>query len=220
MRISKKMSGVLTAAVASLWAGSAAAQSADEEWPATVYGVSVSVGGGVQDFTDADMQDTTDIGGMWDVRAVIGTRTPIALEAAYTGSAQAIDSRFGEENTATLVGTGVEGALRLNLIPLENITPYGVAGLGWRRYDVTGADFRTADVGIADEDTLLEIPLGGGLAYRFAGFTADARFTYRAAVGEDLVISDDELPDEQIDSDAGKAGMDNWNVSARIGWEF
>lgn len=220
MRISKTMASVLTAGIVTLWAGVAAAQDAsEEEWPATVYGVSVSVGGGVQDFTDSNMQDTTDIGGMWDVRAIIGTRTPIAVEAAYTGSAQSIDSRFGEEDTATLVGTGLEGALRLNLLPLESFTPYAAAGLGWRRYDVVGADFRTADVGIGDEDTLLEIPLTGGLAYRYAGLMADARFTYRASVGEDLVISDDELPD-QIDSDAGKAGMDNWNVSARLGYEF
>jgi hypothetical protein len=187
--------------------------------PASVYGISVTVGGGVHDFTDESMRDTTDPGGIWDVRGVLGTRSPIAVEAAYVGTAQGIDARFGEETTATLVGTGLEGALRVNVLPFEVFTPYAFAGLGWKRYDVAGADFRTADTGINDEDTLLEVPMGGGLAFRDDGFLVDGRFTYRAAVGEDLVISDDALPGE-LEEDAGALGMDNWSVSARVGFEF
>jgi hypothetical protein len=163
------------------------------------------------------MRSTTDPGGVWDVRGVLGTRTPIAVEAAYVGTAQGIDARFGEDTTATLVGTGLEGALRLNLLPFAAVTPYAFAGLGWKRYDVAGADFRTADTGIRDEDTLLEVPMGGGLSYRYAGFLADGRFTYRAAVGEDLVLSDDALPEE---AEPDTLGLDNWSVSARVGFEF
>lgn len=214
----KKMGGVLLATCV-LGSGNALADEyLEQDLPMSVYGISVSVGGGVHNFTEGQMQDTTDIGGVWDVRGVIGTRTPIALEAAYVGTAQGIDARFGEETTATLVGTGLEGALRVNLIPLEMVTPYAFAGLGWKRYDVAGADFRTADTGIADEDTLLEVPLGGGLSYRYAGFIADARFTYRIAAGEDLVLSSEDPEDPRDQGDA--VGLDNWSASARVGWEF
>jgi len=198
-------------------AGGAAADDEDY-WPATVYGVSVSVGGGVSSFVDDAMRDTTDPGGMWDVRAMIGSRTPIAVEAAYVGTAQGIDARFGEDTTATLVGTGFEGALRVNLLPLEDFTPYAFGGLGWKRYDIAGADFRTADTGIRDEDTLLEVPFGAGLSYRYGGFVADGRFTYRVAAGEDLVISDEDGLPENLDEDP--LGMDNWQVSGRVGFEF
>jgi opacity protein-like surface antigen len=227
--LNKKMAGGLLAAAGVLWLGSpdAAAQDytpppdpyapapePEPDVPPTVYGIALSVGGGVANFTSSEMRANTDLAGVWDVRALIGSRSPIALEAAYVGSAQAIDARFGEENTATLIGTGLEGNVRVNLIPFEMLTPYAFAGLGYKRYDVSGADFRTADTGIADNDTLLEVPLGAGLAYRARGFLADARFTYRMAMGEDLVIPGD------FEGDRDAAGLDTWGVTARLGVEF
>jgi hypothetical protein len=221
MSISKK-TGLALGTVLLLAAVPAFADDNDDEaWPATGYGVQVVLGAGVQGFTDQDMRSTTTTGGLWDARAVIGTRTPIAFEGAYVGTAQGIDSRFGNDVSATLIGTGFEGALRLNLIPFENVTPFAFAGLGWKRYDVRGADFTTADTGINDEDNLLEIPLGGGIGYRYAGMAFDARFTYRAAAGEDLVITDDSPPSETTgDPDSGALGLDTWGVSANLGWEF
>jgi len=216
--LGKKMAGILLATCALGVAPALADDDYDDDgWPASEYGIGLSLGAGLSDFTDNDMQSTTDPGGTWDVRGVLGTRTPVAFEAAYVGTAQGIDARFGEDTTATLVGSGLEGALRLNLLPFAAVTPYAFGGLGWKRYDVAGADFRTADTGINDEDTLLEIPMGGGLAYRYGGFLADARFTYRAAVGEDLVLSDSEIPDE---AEPDAEGLDNWAVSARLGVEF
>lgn len=207
-------------------AGSAAADdtssttvvvSGEDYWPASEYGIEMSLGGGVESFASDEMQANTDPGATWDVRGVFGTRTPIALEAAYVGSSQSIDAVFGERSSARLMGTGLEGALRLNILPLEDFTPFAFGGLGWKRYDVTGADFTTADTGIRDEDTLLEVPMGGGLAYRDNGFVVDARFTYRLAAGEDLVISNSDS--DPLDTDR-HANMDNWSVGARVGYEF
>ncbi len=213
------MSGAFVATGALLVAGAGVAAADDnddaDDW--TRYGMSVSVGAGVQDFTNDQMQETTDMGGLWDLRVAFGTTSPVGLEAAYIGSATPINTVFGPEQDATLIGTGAEGLARVNIIPLGVVTPYAFGGLAWQRYDVTGADFRTADTGIEDEDTLLEVPVGAGLAFRPYGFLADARFTYRAALGEDLVIADDRDPIETNDT---KAGMDTWGVSARLGVEF
>lgn len=190
----------------------------DDDLPPSGIGISMSVGAGVAGFQDRDLRSTTDIGGLWDVRAVIGTRSLLALELAYVGTAQAIDSQFGEQQSATLIGTGVEGAARLNFMPLEAATPYVFAGLGYKRYDVRGADFMTAGTGIADEDTLLEVPLGGGLAFRVDRFIADARFTYRIATGEDLAVAVTDNGD--VDIDAAALPMDTWSAAARVGFEY
>jgi hypothetical protein len=197
-------------------AGTAAAD--DDYWPTSQYGMEISAGGGVENFTGDRMQSATDPGAMWDVRFVLGTRSPVALEGAYVGSTQNIDSVFGERNTARLMGNGAEADVRLNAFPMEDFTPYAFAGLGWTRYDVTGADFTTADTGINDSDSLIEVPMGAGLAYRDNGFIADARFTYRMAAGEDLVIANDSR--DPVTADSTAAGMDTWAVGARIGAEF
>jgi hypothetical protein len=199
-------------------AGVAAADDVEDYWPASEYGMELSAGGGVSTFAGDRMQSNTDAGAMWDVRYVMGTRSPIALEAAYVGTTQGIDSIFGDGPSAALIGTGLEADLRLNLLPMEDFTPFAFGGLGWKRYDVSGADFRTADTGIRDSDTLLEVPMGVGMAFREQGFVLDARFTYRMAAGEDLVIADNE--NDPIDVDGNAAGMDNWAVGARVGYEF
>jgi len=215
MSISKKTGLLIGAAL--LFGGSIA--DADPYVPPSQYGIGVVLGGGVQDFTNSDMRSTTTPGGNWDVRAMVGTRSPIAIEAAYIGSAQGIESRFGTAVSATLIGTGLEADLRVNLIPFENITPFGFAGLGWKRYDVRGEDFTTADTGIRDDDQLLEIPLGAGVGYRYAGLSVDARFTYRVAAGEDLVVAAD-VNNPDVDTNAGSLGMDTWGVGANLGMEF
>jgi len=205
-------------AAASLFAArTAAAQDADDFWPASQYGIELSAGGGVESFSHQQMRNETSPAGLWDLRAVVGTRSPIAVEGAYTGTAQRIDAVIGNQ-TGTLVGTGLSGDLRVNLMPMEMVTPYAFGGLGWKRYDVTNANFTTADTGVASSDDLLEIPLGGGLSLRDRGVTADARFTYSVATGQNLVINNN--GDQPVSTDRGSANMDNWSVSARIGTEF
>lgn len=187
----------------------------DEDEPTTVIGVAVTAGGGVTDFVEEGVRDTTGVGGMWDVRVVIGTRTFLAFEAAYTGSASMLESRLPLDEDATLIGTGLEGAVRVNALPGEPLTPYAFAGIGWKRYDVSGDAFQMADTGIDDRDDLVEVPLGVGGAYRYESFVADARFTYRLTFEEDLVA---ERPLDEADEAA--LALDTWAVSARVGYEF
>jgi hypothetical protein len=180
----------------------------DESSLLTRYGLALSVGGGVEGFTDQTMRDTTDVGGTWDVRAAFGTHAPIAIEAGYTGSAQAIDA-VGLDSDAMLVGTTVEGVVRVNLAPHATINPYFFGGAGWRRYDLTNTDTNTSDV--SDTDNLLEIPAGIGLGYRIAGFIADVRGEMRIATEEDLI---------RQDIGADRARLHTWSASAKLGYEF
>src|SRR4029453_13089264 len=114
------------------------------------WGMSVSAGGGVTAFADDKMRDVTDTAGSWEARLTLGTRERVAVEAAYLGSAQAIDS-LGLDSDAVLVS--------------KRPQPYVLAGAAWRRYEVTNASFNTSSLN--NQDDVLEAPLGLGLSYRY-----------------------------------------------------
>lgn len=175
----------------------------------TPIGLSVSVGGGAIGFLDDEARDFTDVGGSWDARLVVGTRTPIAFEAGYTGSAQDIEA-LGLDDNSVLLGTHAEGAARLNILQQLPVQPYIFAGLGYGRYDIVNSDFNTSNV--ADDDNFGYVPLGAGFGFRAGGFLVDVRGTLRAAFEDDLV-SQTAASDEEVD-------LDSWNASAKVGWEF
>ena len=185
--------------------------SADDQ-PRTMLqriGVGISAGGGVAGFTDSELRDTTGDGGDWDVRATFGTRSPLAFEASYLGSAQTIDS-LGLDNSAILVGNGVQGNLRVNAMPNFVVQPFAFGGVAWRRYNLTNADTNTSAVNGSDD--VLEFPVGVGVAYRYRGLLLDARGEMRFATEEDLV------PD--LGGDSGSEKMHRYGVNASIGYEF
>jgi len=196
------------------------------------YGLGISAGGGVSDWTDDGMRDVTGAAGTWEVRGYVGLTFPIAGELAYVGQASSIGRRLGivlddgaiaTGNDAFLIGNGVDAVARLNIVTEGPFQPYLIAGLGWKRYTVTNADFDVADFGMNDSDNVLEVPVGGGLAYRsFFGMFADARFTFRGVAGEDLVIGlpDDDADDDFFSDDDAFLPMHSWEVSGRIGYEF
>jgi hypothetical protein len=171
------------------------------------YGIAVALGGGVEGFASETLRDATDPGGQWNVRVAIGTRSPLAFEAAYIGSAQSIDA-LGLDNDAILVGNGVEGKVRVNLLD-EEIQPFAFAGIGWRRYSLTNEDFNTSAV--SSDDDVLELPFGVGVAYKYRGFLLDARGEMRLATEEDLMPSR---------NSADPADMHRWGVNANIGYAF
>lgn len=174
-------------------------------------GIGFQVGGGVAGFTDQHVRDAVEsnVSGMWEARAIVGTHIPLGLEVAYIGSTVDIQP-LGTTQTGTLVGTGVEGALRWNTLPHYAWNPYLFAGLGWQRYDVRDVNFSLSDTGVADRDNLTVFPLGGGLAYRDAGIMVDVRGTIRPATNADLVT----------ETNGDTAKMHTWDVSAQLGYEF
>jgi hypothetical protein len=176
----------------------------------TPFGLSLSVGGGVAGFTDESMDDLTNVGGAWDARLTIGSRLPIALEAAYIGTAQEI-SALGLDDDATLVSNGIEGAVRLNLGTYA-IQPFLFGGAAWQRFDLVGDDFNTSSV--QSEDDVFAIPVGAGVAAKYRGFLVDARVSYREAFGNDLMNT------PSADADDDDVELNSWAATARLGFEF
>lgn len=184
----------------------------------TPFGMAIAVGGGVVGFFDSDTRDFTDAGGSWEARLTLGTRSPIAIEAAYVGSAQNVEA-LGLDNDAVLLGTSVEADARLNLTTWA-VQPYLFGGIGYTRYDITNADRNTSS--IRDEESMGHVPVGAGIGWQWGGLLLDVRGTLRAAFNDGLRATgeeDDEIiPDE--DEGSGRAELDTWNVTGRVGFEF
>ena len=148
----------------------------------TPMGMAISVGGGVVNFFDHDTRSFTDAGGSWEARLTVGTRSPLAFEAAYVGSAQNVQA-LGLDNDAVLLGTSVEGDARLNLTTWA-VQPYLFGGIGFTHYDVANADFNTSSVN--DSENMGHVPVGAGIGWQYGGLLLDVRGTLRAAFNDGL----------------------------------
>jgi len=175
--------------------------------PPSQLGIEASVGGGAVGFIDSSVRNTVNTGGAWDARLTFGTRLPIAVEAAYVGSAQSIDV-LGLSTNALLVGNGVEGDLRLNFTSFK-VQPYIFGGAGWTRYQINNSAVNTSSV--TSSDDVGTVPLGAGISIRPSKvFIIDIRGTYRA-------VFDDSMFDRITNTNNS---MQNWNAAGRIGFEF
>lgn len=181
----------------------------EEESMIARLGVVLAAGGGASGFTNQAMRDATQVGGDWDVRLTVGTRSPIAFEGSYVGSAQAIDA-LGLDSGAVLVGNGLQGALRVNATVDTAVQPFLYAGIGWRRYDLQ-ADTNLSDV--RGEDNVLEVPVGVGVAGKIGELILDARGEFRGVTSEDL------LPEVSGTTD-NFAAMHRWGVKGTLGFAF
>jgi hypothetical protein len=175
-------------------------------------GFSLAAGGGVTDFTDQSMRDTTGVGGSWAVRATVGTKMPIGFEGSYIGSAQTIDA-LGLDADSMLLSNGLQGALRLNAVIGAPITPFVFGGVAWSRFDLANTTANTS--ALLDKDDLLEVPVGLGVGGSYKGFGYDVRGELRFAAYEDLLP---ELSAGRLTG--GSADMHRWGVNATIGYGF
>ena len=173
-------------------------------------GWSVTVGGGVEDFTGDTMRRTTGTGGSWNVRITGGTHSYIGFEASYIGSAQSINA-LGLTTDSTLVGNGVQGAVRINGTIHSPVQPFGYGGAAYRNYSLSTNGVNTSD--IATHDNVLEVPLGVGLGvYLMDGSLAiDVRGEYRFAWGQRVLVPE---------TNGTSALLDRWGVMGNIGYAF
>jgi hypothetical protein len=164
-------------------------------------GLSASVGGGIVQFVDGRANALAPIGGSWTARLTFGTQSPVGAEIAYLGSAQSV-SALGLDDHAFLLGTGVEGLVRLNGSsgPWQ---PFLTAGIGWRHYNLHNTLTNTSTV--SSSDNMLEVPVAMGVAYRFQTLVIDGRAELRPAFLGKLITG---------------ASLMTWQFGARLGWEL
>lgn len=171
------------------------------------WGMSLGAGGGVSAFADDEMRSFADVGGSWEVRLLLGTRERVAVEVAYHGSAQEIDT-LGLDASAVLLSNGAGGAVRYNLL-MGRSQPYVLAGAAWRRYEITNARVNTSSLN--EEDDVLEVPVGVGFSHRYRSLIIDGRAVYSRVFYDDLVQT--AAPDEA-------PALDTWTGTILGGFEF
>jgi outer membrane protein OmpA-like peptidoglycan-associated protein len=182
---------------------------APRKGPASRIGIEAAVGLGAVGFIDEGAKDMTGTGEQWDARLTFGSRSYVAVEAAYVGSVQSIEA-LGLSQDARLLGNGAEGTLRLNFTRAR-IQPYVFGGAGWTHYQLNNTPTVTSDVRATDD--VGTVPLGAGIAARLGkGFLVDVRGTYRATFNEDLLNA--AMVNGQSSS------LQSWNVGGRVGFEF
>ena len=131
-------------------------------------GFTLMAGGGVEGHTSTKA-DLLNPGPAWGVTAGIKPWKALGVELGYTGSA--LEAGLGEvRNGADVLRNGGNANLTVGL-PLA-FQPYVLGGIGVSHYNVRGSSETLKD------DTVGEVPVGGGLRTQFGKFTADARFTY------------------------------------------
>ena len=177
--------------------------------PDSKIGLAILAGGGVTDFTQGATRDETGMGGSWDVRVIVATRTWFGFEGSYIGGANPITG-LGSSVHSKLVRNGIEGALRVQA-PLRYRTtllePYVLGGLGWNTYRITYVDSDRASAS-ANGDNTVAVPLGLGFMVGHRGFVADLRYTIRPTYEQTIL------------GGHGGAGLTNWDAGGMIGFEF
>lgn len=180
--------------------------------PVAPTGFALQLGGGVTGFSRQGARDTFGVGGYWDARAVLGTRSFLGAELAYVGSARDIKAT-GVAGNAALMGDGAEALVRGNL-PMHAgptmITPYLFGGVGWTYYQIVNNDGPNSS-GIKDHANALTVPFGTGVSVSYNHLLADARFTYRATADDKLVPTTGS--DDHLD-------LQNWSAGATVGYQF
>jgi hypothetical protein len=178
----------------------------------TPMGTSLQLGGGVTNFTSQATRNFTNVGGYWDARAVIGTRSVVGMELAYVGNAMDIRSP-GLDTGAFLAGNGAEALVRVqgpfttyNGVLVE---PFAFGGIGWTHYNVVNDDFNVSAV--KESDDVGTVPFGAGLAVGYRGLMLDARFTYRQAFDDELF---------PVVSESGLSDLQSWAAGMMIGVEM
>jgi hypothetical protein len=177
--------------------------------PDSKVGLAVMAGGGVTDFTEGSTRNQTTVGGSWDVRALVGTRTSVGFEVSYIGGANPIKA-LGLSGNSKLVRNGVEAAARVQLPFYHRITllePYLVGGLGWNSYRVTYVNTYSSSV-TTDGDDTVAVPFGAGFMVGYKGFLVDFRSTIRPTFQQTILGTE------------GATGLTNWDAGAMLGFEF
>ncbi len=169
------------------------------------YQTAFSLGGGPANFIRDRIADNTETAGAWDARLLLGTRSILAAEATYLGTAQSANDPFAGRTVST---TQVYGSARLNG-NIWRFQPFVTAGVGWANLHRWGNanDSPVASSNFGANVNSVMVPFSGGLATYFGQHgTLDARFNYQ------LITSKDFTPTG--------ARPDMWVAELRAGYAF
>ena len=150
------------------------------------YMASLTLGTGYSDFYHTAIRDNTSGSLAYDARLLIGTRTPLAFEAAYQGTAGFAMDEGGVNSVhdAKIASNAVTGNARVNLSTWR-VQPFILGGVGYVNFHSYGRDNSPiAAANFAHSADGLIVPMGGGLStYLGKHGVLDLRGTYNLITG-------------------------------------
>jgi opacity protein-like surface antigen len=166
--------------------------------------IAVATGAGPANYFGSALNSTLDVGAGWDARVTFGARSVLALEAAYVGSTNNIDTLSGTHGR--LDSHGIDSDLRLQLPTV--VAPYIFGGVGYNHMALV----RTASESFAgplnENDNQVTVPAGAGLSANLGKHaTVDVRGTYRL------------IPDNGI-TVMNNGNIHQWMAQANVGYTF
>jgi len=143
---------------------------------------SLQLGTGIASFARAPIRDNATPAVAYDLRLTVGTRFPIAFEAAYVGSFAREHDAFAPDPGVT--SNALTGSARVNLTTWR-VQPFIVGGAGWVNLHSYGRDQAPeAAANFAHDSNGGIFPVGGGLAgYLGRHGMIEARASYDFLVG-------------------------------------
>ncbi|WP_043435803.1 outer membrane beta-barrel protein [Cystobacter fuscus] len=184
----KKATVGVVAGVAVLTLGAGTALARDEvrrESGADMRGVSVLVGGGVEGYTSS-LGSNIRPGAAYGATLMLRPSKVLGVELGYSGAANNFNrgtvATSGTTRGPDVMRNGAQAVATLGLTaaPLQ---PYVLAGVGLSRYNVR------AEASGFQDDTVGNVPLGGGLRLHIGDFTADARVNYNVLLDQQFATA-------------------------------
>lgn len=166
--------------------------------------IAVTTGAGPANYFGSALNSTLDVGAAWDARLTFGARSVLALEAAYVGSTNNIDTLSGTHGR--LDSHGVDGDLRLQL-PLV-VEPYIFGGVGYNHMALVRTDSPSFAGPLNQDDNQVTVPAGAGISANLGKHTTlDVRGTYRL------------IPDNGLTT-MSTGNLHQWVAQAHVGYVF
>ncbi len=148
----------------------------------------VLLGGGAEGYT-GKLAPNLNPGVAYGVHAGIRPLNGLGLELGYNGGLHDVDVGPGGLRDGADIARNAGQAAAIIDVPLGNIKPYAMGGIGIENHNVRGAEGVAA--GGFRDDTSAFVPTGVGLRLNLTDtITADARATYNIPLGQDFAPFD------------------------------
>ena len=90
------------------------------------------------------------------------------------------------------------------------VEPYGFAGLGYSHYTISNYNANAQRLSsFTSTDDVMNVPVGGGVAYAYKQFIVDARAGWTATYYQNI-----------LNNANTSVTLDHWNVGGQIGFRF
>ena len=180
--------------------------------------IDMEAGGGISDFTGAAASNLTKLGAEWDVRVGVHLPIPFKFEVAYEGSTHPTNEMLATfaPGGPSLRSNGLTGNVSYELpLPWRVVRPFAHVGFGWDHWSLSGGG-QNDPLAIKGSDDTAVFPFGGGLRFPFlARWEVDGRFTYRATILDDMLLTN-----SAGQPNSGSKSLTTWSATARAGYIF